>query len=520
MEEHSVLITTSGIGSRLGRLTDYTNKSLVRVGDKPAISYIVESYSKDTDFTITLGHYGDHVRQFLQLAYPEHNFNFVKVENFSGKGSSLLHSMKKAARHLQRPFVFHACDAIVLDEIPTPEANWISGSNTKRADQYRTLNIGSGNRLEKINEKGEISFDLAYPGLVGIKDYKIFWKCLDKILKNNHDNQLSDCHVVQMMIDQFGCSFGIVKIDEWHDIGEPSSLSKSRASIPSSIEVLDKPQENIYILKDSVIKFFYNADLVTKRVKRAAGLSDLVPEIEGKSDNFFKYKFANGELFSKTVNPKKMKNLLLWSQKNMWSKGLRSNISTECEKFYFDKTMKRAKMFLGEKEDKVENINGEEVPTVEDLINSIDREYLSDGISASFHGDFILDNILENSDGFTLLDWRQDFAGRTDIGDIYYDLSKLNHNLIFNHEIVNSGKYTISYSDGKVVCDILCSKNLIDCQSVLHKFITDNNYDLNKVKILTAIIWINMSGLHEYPLNSFLFNFGKYNLHKAISSKT
>ena len=55
MEEYKVLITTSGIGSRLGDLTKYTNKSLVRVGDKPAISHIIESYPEDTKFVVTLG---------------------------------------------------------------------------------------------------------------------------------------------------------------------------------------------------------------------------------------------------------------------------------------------------------------------------------------------------------------------------------------------------------------------------------------------------------------------------------
>ena len=42
MAEYKVLLTTSGLGSRLGNLTKFTNKSLVRVGDKPAISYIIE----------------------------------------------------------------------------------------------------------------------------------------------------------------------------------------------------------------------------------------------------------------------------------------------------------------------------------------------------------------------------------------------------------------------------------------------------------------------------------------------
>ena len=85
MAEYKVLITTSGIGSRLGDLTKYTNKSLVRVGKKPAISYIIEKYPVDIELVITLGYYGNQVRDFLTLAYPERNFNFIEVDKFDSK---------------------------------------------------------------------------------------------------------------------------------------------------------------------------------------------------------------------------------------------------------------------------------------------------------------------------------------------------------------------------------------------------------------------------------------------------
>ena len=82
---YKVIITTSGVGTRLGKITNYTNKSLVRVGAKPSISYIIESYPKNTEFVITLGYFGNHVKDFLELAYPEINFEFVNVEKFKGK---------------------------------------------------------------------------------------------------------------------------------------------------------------------------------------------------------------------------------------------------------------------------------------------------------------------------------------------------------------------------------------------------------------------------------------------------
>ena len=170
-----VLITTSGIGSRLGNITNYTNKCLVRVGDKPAISHIIENYPQDTEFVITLGHYGQHVRDFLELSYPDKCFTFHTPKKYKGHGSSLLHSMLSARESLQAPFIFHACDAIILDEVPPPEQNWIMGVDITPADQYRTINLTNKRTLSGINEKGEISFDLVYPGLIGVKDFSSYW---------------------------------------------------------------------------------------------------------------------------------------------------------------------------------------------------------------------------------------------------------------------------------------------------------------------------------------------------------
>ena len=80
--DYKVLITTSGIGSRLGEFTKYTNKTLLRIGKKPAISYIIDSYPKGTKFVVTLGYFGEHVKNFLEIAYPDGNFEFIFVDIF------------------------------------------------------------------------------------------------------------------------------------------------------------------------------------------------------------------------------------------------------------------------------------------------------------------------------------------------------------------------------------------------------------------------------------------------------
>lgn len=153
--KYKVLITTSGTGSRLGELTDFTNKSLIRIGDKPSISHIVEFYPPETEFVITLGHYGEHVKQFLEISYPLTNFEFVYVDNYKGPGSSLLHSISQAKQSLQCPFIFNACDT-VFDEnnflIESFENNFCIGSQVEDSTQYTTLMVKNG-EVARINQK-------------------------------------------------------------------------------------------------------------------------------------------------------------------------------------------------------------------------------------------------------------------------------------------------------------------------------------------------------------------------------
>ena len=508
MEEYKVLITTSGLGSRLGSLTDYTNKALVRVADKPAISYIIESYPKHTNFVITLGHFGSHVKQFLTLAYPDKIFTFVEIDKYKGEESSLGYSILQCKKELNCPFIFHAADTIVKHfEFIKPTFNYVVGAYKEDNSQYRTLNLSNG-ELIKINEKGSIGFDFSYIGLCGIVDYELFFIELEALVNIKH-HDISDVHVINSMLSKVTFKYKEVGYGNWYDIGNTTELARTRNAFDSSIEVLDKKDESIFFFEEFVIKFFANSNICKDRVQRTAYLNGLVPNIIDSTENFYKYKKVKGKLFSKSFNDQKFKNFLNWSQNNLWTNEKRDvNFNQDCYKFYIDKTLERIKLYLSEFPDST-SINDTKVCDVLTMISNLDDNWLCNGIPSKFHGDFILDNIIETEDGFCLIDWRQNFSGRLDVGDMYYDLAKLNHNLTVNHDLVNRNLFNADSEN----CYILTNSKLNECQQILHQFIIDNGYDLLKVKTLTAIIWINMSPLHEYPFNTFLFNFGKYNLH-------
>ena len=517
--EYKVLLTASGTGSRLGNITKFTNKSLVRVGKKPCISYIVEEYNPSIEIVVTLGYYGKHVRDFLELAYPERKFTFVTVDKYEGEGSSLLYSMLQAKEHLQCPFIFHACDTIT-NKIGTPDRNWMAGYVDGDSSQYRSVNIRDG-KVITLNEKGEQNTDLYYMGVCGIKDYGIFWDLASKIVDcNPKDQSLSDCHVLREMIS-LGQVFSET-MERWIDIGNMKSLAIAREIIEDTFHILDKDEESIFLFKDFVIKFFHDTTLCKNRVARATVLGDKVPRILDSRDNFYKYEFAEGELVSRKATPKIMRSLIEWSLKNLWVPGKiqKDNFHDICHNFYINKTEKRIQSFLKTNNitDTTDTINSISVPPVSELLEKAKPIVMRALASTGFHGDFILDNILINDNKFILLDWRQDFGGEIEFGDMYYDICKLNHNLILNHDILNKNLFTINV--GKTIeCDILRSNNLVECSETLTEICHEMGLDILKVRILTSIIWLNMAPLHDHKLGLFLYYFGKYNLYKALNGK-
>lgn len=513
MEEYKVLLTTSGLGSRLGNLTKFTNKSLVRIGKKPAISYIIESYPNNTDFVITLGHYGNHVKEFLNLAYPDKNFKFVYVENYEGPGSSLLYSISKCKEYLQCPFVFHACDTIVDNEDIDFSSNWVGGCKEGSSFQYRTLNVRD-KILLGINEKGEEFYNYVYIGICGIRDYDLFWKYVDEILDISDSNELSDCHVITKMMDH--TNFLILNYNKWYDIGNIDSLKKSRDEIFDRFHLLDKDDESIFIFEpDFVIKFFYDRAVCKNRIDRLSELSQVTPKLLDYGKNFYKYEYSKGKVYSEVVNCKNFIDLLNWSSKKLWIK-TDVDISKNCRDFYFNKTYKRIVKYLTDNNMETDSsciINSKEVPSIFNLLEMIDVDYLSSKTGYKFHGDFILENIIFDGKKYSLIDWRQDFGGDIKNGDIYYDLAKLKHNLTVNHDIIDRGLYKLNIEESFVTVDILRSNEQCECIKILENFIENNKFDNKKVDIIKSLIWINMAPLHKQPISDFLFYFGKYNLY-------
>ena len=431
-----VLITTSGIGSRLGEFSKYTNKCLVRLGDKPAISHIVEMYPAETPFVITLGHFGNHVQEFLCLAYPDRSFEFVTVNNFDGPGSSLGNSLLQAQSILQEPFIFHASDTVLVGNstLPALDSNWVAGAPNKESAEYASFDI-SGKFISKFHSKGMIGFDLVHIGIVGIFDFEFFWESLAELFDKNPLNSLiCDVDALKAMKNH-GLEIRYCRIENWFDTGNVRSLQQARKACAQKFDVLEKENESIFLVGNSVVKFFGDVGVINKRVERSKILKGLVPEVDGHTEHFYKYPYQQGVELSRIASEGEIYDLLKWAEAVLWVQPeyfQKVEFYENCLSFYKHKTFDRVSSFLEKNElvDTETKINNLEIPSLKDLLSAVNFDALANGRPTNFHGDFILDNILKTEKGYMLLDWRQDFGGNLSIGDMYYDLAKLNHSLV------------------------------------------------------------------------------------------
>ena len=515
-----VIIPTAGIGSRLDLVTKNFNKSMIQLGDTPVISKIIDSYPLNAKFIIITGYKGDHIKEYLRLIYPKKNIKIIRIKLFNGPGSSLAYSLSQALNIINESFFFHANDTIFTDKKFYTKINKDTlFLNKKNCDTMKYATVEFGNSYKKIHNKlNYLRKDyFNYTGVGFIKDYKKFKKILKDFKKN--DGELS--YFKSLNPNNIDYRF----IKGWHDIGSKETKERAEIFFSTYKNILPKNDQGIFFKKNKVYKFFTNKDIVKKRFERSHILKPFVPLIIKKTKYFYVYKFINGVVFSKLKNKRKeFLKLLDWLNKTFWKKKvLTKNKSSvfeqKCNNFYYEKSLSRIN-YLYEKNninDKAELIDNVKTPKISSMFEKINWRDINNGIPVNFHGDLHFENIIKSKNKITLLDWREDFSNIKNYGDIYYDLAKINHGLIVNHNMIKLSKFSVKINKKKVKINYHQSNEDKECQKILYKFLKKKKYSIKKVKILTSIIFLNIAGLHHYPYSIFLYYLGKKMLSKSLS---
>lgn len=528
MEPYKVVIPCAGTGSRIAPYTNAVNKALVTLGDLPAIVRIILQFPLEIELVIPLGYKANHLRQVLDTFFPDRTITYVEIDLYEGPGSGLGYTLNKVKHLLQCPFVFCPNDSLIkfddFDPDPNLLGNWLAIYKKRvgdevPVDQYRTVSFAN-DIMVNINPKGIHNLNI-YTGLCGVRNYEEFWE------------KMSDDESIVV-----GESFGLKALDRvrvftfemWWDTGNLLSIDRAKEYYNNTENnILEKENESIWFYDSKVIKFHTDKNFIRDRLSRSKEIHlSLIPEILGFSDNLFWYKKIDGSVFSKIIDNDKTVSLLKHAHRLMWCKTRELNLAQDQEpllEFYKEKTLLRVQDYLKrfEKDDMPLRINSLQCPKVSELISSIDwEEFIQDSILSQFHGDFHSENILYTEENFKLIDWRQDFGelGKK-YGDVYYDLAKFLHGLMVSHEIIANDGYSINYMGKDEVFINLDQKfSNVQAVEVFYNWCKENNYNIDKIKLITALIYLNISSLHHYPYSDLLFLLGKYMLTQTLELST
>ena len=120
---------------------------------------------------------------------------------------------------------------------------------------------------------------------------------------------------------------------------------------------------------------------------------------------------------------------------------------------------------------------------------------------------------------FKLIDWRQDFAGLIDYGDMYYDLAKLLGGILIPYKNIKSGDFSFNFCNGNSEFSLPRIASLDNIKYIYYQHMDKMGVDKIKVSKITALIFLNMAPLHEYPFSNLLYAIGRCSLAKALDGQ-
>ena len=503
----ALCILAAGIGSRLENFSDHINKGLLPLDNKAIISHLIDRTPKDYDIIIVLGYKGKMIEEYCNAAHSDRNFTFVTVDRYEGDGTGPGYSISQAKKYLQRPFIWVTADTIVTDDLPPVEYNWLGLYPTSIPQLYSTANVKDGNVVDFKN-KSKDGYDYAFIGLAGVYDYNIFW------------NELKGNEIVTAYYDVNKYpSLKEHKFD-WYDVGTVDNYIKSQRIFEKTI-TYSIPKTNgefLYKVNNDFIKLSSDKKFISGRIERAKKLDTLVPNLVYGGENLYSYKWIDGDTLYDCNEIGVWKEFLNFTTDKMW-KPIDVDIKKDCLKFYKDKTMNRLDILLSQREESYQHthvVNEVDTNTIKDLLDNFNWDMVSSGLATElFHGDLQFDNIIYNGK-FYLLDWRQDFAG-SNVGDVYYDLAKMYGGILMSYKLMkNKENFSCFINESVVTYSHKSEPKLDEFKPMYETWVVDSGYDLDRVKLITALIFLNMSPLHEKEFGDLLFFKSKQMLQEII----
>ncbi|MGV8598021.1 hypothetical protein ACV35V_37700, partial [Pseudomonas aeruginosa] len=69
--------------------------------------------------------------------------------------------------------------------------------------------------------------------------------------------------------------------------------------------------------------------------------------------------------------------------------------------------------------------------------------------------------------------------------------------------------YHTDWQADQIAFDVHRRQSLVDCERYFEVWLANHGYDVRKVRVLTALIYLNIAPLHHHPYTLLLYSLGK-----------
>jgi len=232
-----VVIPLAGKGSRLRPHTHVTPKPLLRVADKPVMSYILDDL-RDLgvdDAVFITGHLKEKVEKYVATEYPQFRAKYIEQEVQNGTAGAI----QLAEPHVQEDLLIIFVDTLfdadlsVIRSLPDDCAGVIWAKEVEDYQRFGVILTDEEGYMQRIVEKpSEPISRLANIGLYYIRDWKLLFEGINHVMNSDPGKSgeyyLTDAF--QYMIDH-GARIRTLEVEGWYDAGKPETLLETNRHV-------------------------------------------------------------------------------------------------------------------------------------------------------------------------------------------------------------------------------------------------------------------------------------------------
>jgi glucose-1-phosphate thymidylyltransferase len=235
-----VVLPIAGKGTRLRPHTHVTPKPLLKVGDKPVMSYILDDLQElgvDEAVFIT-GYLKEKVEQYVRDEYPDLTAHFVEQPVQNGTAGAVALARPWIDEELLIIFadMLFEADLSLVKRLP-PEVDGVIWA--QEVEDYQRVGVivtDEDGYMRRIVEKPKEPISkLANVGLYYIRNWRLLFEGIDHVLNSppgpSGEYYLTDAY--QYMIDH-GAKLLVAEVEGWYDAGKPETLLETNRHVLST----------------------------------------------------------------------------------------------------------------------------------------------------------------------------------------------------------------------------------------------------------------------------------------------